>query len=119
MFQKRTATSGFDAERTPCGHDERCGFGTDGRDRGRRYESGVDDRRHKVKGGTRRRGRRRVHSGRQRGHTAEFRQPLCQVYTISDQKVPHLCTGVYILNYVLYLIISFCAKLELQNCLSV
>jgi len=44
VFQKRTTTSWFDAEWTPRGHDERCGFGTNGRDRGRRYESSVDDR---------------------------------------------------------------------------
>jgi len=44
MFQKRTSTSGFDAKRTPCGDDEWCRFGTNGRDRGRRYESSVDDR---------------------------------------------------------------------------
>lgn len=95
MSQKRTATSGFDAEWTPRGHDARRGLGANGRDCGRLYESSVDDWRYTIKGRKCRRGRRRVHPGRQRGHTTELCQPLCQVYTVIDQKVPHLCTGWY------------------------
>jgi len=44
MFQKRTATSGFDAKWTPRGHDEWCRFGSNGCDRGRRYEGSANDR---------------------------------------------------------------------------
>lgn len=93
FLQQCAATSGSDPERPSRDHDARRGPGTDGRDRGGRHESRADDRRHPIEGRAHRRGRRRVHPGRQRGHTAKLRHALCQVHAVPDQKVPHLRTG--------------------------
>lgn len=84
VLQKRAAAAGFDSQRTPRGHYARRGLGPDRGQRGRRDEGGADDRRHTAQGGAHRRGRRRVHTGRQRGHSAELRHALCQVHAVLD-----------------------------------
>lgn len=93
VLQKRAAAARFDPQRTPRDHYARRGPGPDRGQRVGRDEGGADDRRHTAQGGAHRRGRRRVHPGRQRGHAAELRHALCQVHAVLDQEVPHLRTG--------------------------